>query len=698
LRVRLVAVAAIIAPWLFLAGTAFAITPGTTVSPRMIVVVELPNETLADSTGAQLTKIAVVPGETINFLVVNAADETNNFYVGTADQLQNDQVTGLPGVTLTTGDTKTFVWVVPSPLPSVQFGSSMPGRYPLEHGDFVATDADPTSTPTVGSQGSGVPAAGPPYPPPTAGQYVYDFAGLFTPETEATVQAQIVAINERTSAGIVVYTQQKPGATTDSTRLDANALIDQWGVGRKGFDDGLAILFNMNRSQCHGQVQLYAGPGFEATYLSNEQRQQIFDDDMLPYLHECDMDGALRTAMDKIDAATTPEHANALQLARQFNAALGLVGAPLVFLALVGAAGRAWLRYGKDPVYLDDPSVLMPAPPPQLTASAGSVIWEGQASSRAWTVSLLDLASRGEMSFQPEPHLLKDKVGIAVLPALPDDPQVALNRRKPIGPAEELALREISALGEPGSTISSTDLQTLAPTVKNFKEQLEQYVADNGWYREPPKKAISRWSAIGTAAIIGGFVLAVWLADAIPMSALLLVGIALIAGGIVTVIIAQYMPARTMAGAMIYAMLAAYRRTLQYTMAQSRSMTDVVQKANLKWLETPDQAVVWGVALGLNSEVEDVLKRSAEDIQHNVGTNSWLPIWYGSSYGYGGAGLAGGGGGFAPGMFSSGGLPDFGGMTAALGTIGVAPSSSGGGGGFGGGGGGGGGGGAGGGF
>jgi hypothetical protein len=39
----------------------------------------------------------------------------------------------------------------------------------------------------------------------------------------------------------------------------------------------------------------------------------------------------------------------------------------------------------------------------------------------------------------------------------------------------------------------------------------------------------------------------------------------------------------------------------------------------------------------------------------------------------------------APGLFSAGALPDFSGMTSALGTIGVAPSSSGGGG-FGGGG------------
>ena len=74
---------------------------------------------------------------------------------------------------------------------------------------------------------------------------------------------------------------------------------------------------------------------------------------------------------------------------------------------------------------------------------------------------------------------------------------------------------------------------------------------------------------------------------------------------------------------MIRAMLAAYRRTLQKTMAQARSMQQVVDEAGLDWLETPDQAVVWGTALGLQGEIEEVLKRSLEDVRqqpsHGVG-------------------------------------------------------------------------------
>jgi hypothetical protein len=147
---------------------------------------------------------------------------------------------------------------------------------------------------------------------------------------------------------------------------------------------------------------------------------------------------------------------------------------------------------------------------------------------------------------------------------------------------------------------------------------------------------------------------------------------------------------------MIRAMLAAYRRTLRKTMEQARSMDQVVAESGLAWLETPDQAVVWGTALGLEHEIEDVLARSLDDVRDGRATASstYLPAWYGTGSGGGSAATGGGGG-----LFSSSAVPNFGGMMAALGTIGNSPSSSSsGGGGFGGGSSGGGGGGSGGGF
>jgi len=573
-------------------------------------------------------------------------------------------------------------------------------RAVLAAGSFVAL----LSAPVMAAD---PPLAGPPFPAPQIDVVVYDYAGILSVATEQRATQIITDIEHRTGAEIVVYTQYKPGSDEDSTEQDAIALIDQWGVGRAGFDDGMAIMWNTNRLEClpgvsgNGQVQLYAAPGYAAAYLSNDERQQIFDDDMVPYLRQCDEDSALLAALDQIDAAATPEHAQRLASARIIDAAIGLILGPGAFILLVGWAAVSWLRYGKDPVYLDDPSVLMPAPPPDLTAASGAVIWEGRSSRRALTTAMLDLASRGEISFRPESGLLglQTKAGIQINDVPPLDPSVERNRRRPISYAEQYALERLKGIASPltGNYIDSSDMLKFGKYVSGFDKQVEAHVVRKGWFVEAPAKAVERWASRAILVLIAGFVGFI-IAVNIPSGGLVTLCVALMIAAGVMLLIARQMPARTMAGAMIFAMLAAYRRTMEKTMAQARSMNTVVEQPTLAWMETPDQAVAWGVALGLQRDVEEVLARSAEDAQAGVTTyNPWLPAWYGAGLGSSGSP---GPSGFAPGLFSSSAIPNFGGMMAALGSIGNSPSSSGSGGsgGFSGGGSGGGGGGAGGGY
>jgi uncharacterized membrane protein YgcG len=552
------------------------------------------------------------------------------------------------------------------------------------------------------------PPAGPPFPEPETDRVVYDFAGILAPETEASVTRTITGIEQRTGAELVVYTQHKPGSTEESTELDAVRLIDQWGVGRAGFDDGMAVMWNTNRTVClsgvsgNGQVQLYGAPGYAAAYASNAERQEIFESLMVPRLRVCDEDGALLAAIARLDELATPEHAQMLATTRFIDAAIGLIGAPVAFLLIVGIAGWSWLRFGKDPIYLDDPSILMPAPPPDLTAASGAVVWEGGATRRALTTAMLDLASRDYLNFREEETgvlgLGAKKAGIQLKPAETSDPYALRNRRRPLSRAEEYVYSQLTAMAatDPGYYIEPDEVLKFGPKVQSFNTKIESHVVDKGWFRERPSKVTGRWQGRGALTLVAG-VIGLIVGFNLPSGGLVILSIALIAAGIVVIVIARAMPARTQAGAMIYAMLAAYRRTLQKTMEQARSMQQVVQEAHLDWLETPDQAVVWGTALGLQRQVEEVLERSAEDASHGVTTYSpWLPAWYSSSASVGGpSGYAG----VAPGLFSSSAIPDFNGMMNVLGTIGNSPSSSGGGsGGFSGGGSGGGGGGAGGGY
>jgi uncharacterized membrane protein YgcG len=298
---------------------------------------------------------------------------------------------------------------------------------------------------------------------------------------------------------------------------------------------------------------------------------------------------------------------------------------------------------------------------------------------------MLDLASRGEIGFKPEGGLLglRTKAGIQINETYDaDDPTIARNRRKPLSNAEQYALERLRGIASPltGNYIDSSDMLKFGKYVSGFDKQIESHVVKKGWFQEAPAKATERWASRAILILIVGFVGFI-IGVNIPSAGVVVATVALMAAAGVMLFIARSMPARTMAGAMIYAMLAAYRRTMQYTMAQARSMNTVIEQPTLAWMETPDQAVAWGVALGLQRDVEEVLSRSAEDAQAGVTTyHPYLPAWYGGGLSSGQPGQ----GGFAPGLMSSSAIPNFGGMMAALSSIGNSPSSSGSGGGSGG--------------
>ncbi len=537
------------------------------------------------------------------------------------------------------------------------------------------------------------PPAGPPFPDAILDQAVYDYAEVFSAETEAFVEATIDMIETRTGAEVAVYTQVLDHyPSTSETEGHALALMNQWGVGRRGLDDGLVILFDLDDSRVHGQVQLYAGAGFKSTFLTDSERQRIFDDDMLPRLLEGDLEGALLVAMQKIDAAATPEHAQRLEVARTIDAILGLFVAPAVFFAILAWAVFHWLRFGRDPVYLDDPSIHMPAPPPDLTAAAGAVLVAGGATRRALTTAMLDIASRGSFSFREERGLLGGaKVGIELGAPAADavvQAQRERNARRPLSSAEAYLDRSLRSIAGGATYLDPQDILKLGEKVPEFDKQIERHVTERKWMTERPAGVTKRWRVRGGLAMIAGVVVG-FIGLEVPISGLVVVAVATVLGGIALIGIAGWMPAVTMPGAMLRAMLAAYRRTLEKTMAQARSMQQVVDDAKLPWLETPDQAVVWGTALGLHHNIEKVLQRSVEDIREGRASAAYFPVWYAGSDGSpaSATSIAAGGGG----LFSSSGLPDFGGMMSTLGSVGNSPSSNGGGG-FGGGGGGGGGG------
>jgi uncharacterized membrane protein YgcG len=517
-------------------------------------------------------------------------------------------------------------------------------------------------------------AAGPPFPPPTEGTAVYDQAGALTQDTVATLETEVDAIEARSGAEIAVFVQVDPAATNESNLEAAKALMDQWGVGRKGFDDGLVLLLSLQADLKHGTVSLYGGSGFTSTYLNENRLSGIIGSDFVPSAKSGDLDGAMRATLAAVDRAVTSDGRERLDRARQLNAVVGLGVAPFALLALLAVAFMAWRREGRDPYFLDSDSVLMAGPPADLTPALATVVRNGRSDQRSVTTALMDLASKGWITFHDVDLPFKGGEGGPSLEILPRPAKRATLPRP-----EAYILDVLSAMSGADKTLDRDALGRLHDSMGDFHQLLEKDAVRLGWFSRSPRSIIGRWSGIATAEIVAGVGAGIlgWM---LPSSGSLLLGVAVGASGLGTLGFATQMSQRTPNGAMVDGMLKAYRRTLLKTLEQSRSMEQVVADSTVRLLAaTPDQAVVWGMALGLHREVADVLERSLEDRARGTttgGVQPWYPIWLGTSSPVlaQDGGISHGGGG----LFSGSPVPDVGGMFSALGSIGSPPPSSGG--------------------
>jgi uncharacterized membrane protein YgcG len=548
-------------------------------------------------------------------------------------------------------------------------------------------------------------AAGPPYPDPVEDRSVYDTAGMMSPAAIADAEALIDAMEANVGAEMVVYTEDNPGISEDQNLANARALMDQWGVGRAGFDDGVVLMVALSPVAGQSRVSLYGGSGFVSSYASPQDLTDIIDDVFVPTAVGGDREGAIVQTVEAVTERATPEFQERLEMMRVANAAIGLIGAPVALLVSLGLAWRTWRREGDDPDLVDSPSILMAGPPADMTPALATVLIKGTASQHTINTTLVELASSGRISFENLDRVRSMKSDDPADPLT--DPAVQVHRdadARPLRPTEEKAWDAIQRLGGSDDRLTRTSLWRLNDTLGKLKDDYEREAVRLGWLERMPGPSISRmtWIGIGIAVVGAG---AIGLGIMVPMSGAVLLGGALVLGGIGTIGFARAMSQRTTQGAYVDAMLKAYRRTLQKTMEQARSMGEVVEDREVATLaDTPDKAVVWGLALGLHDEVASVLARGLEEQRAATGSpaGAYYPTWLGSTprSAWSGASAADMPGGVSPAsgsVFSGSAVPDIGGMFSALGSVGSSPpssSSSSGGGGFSGGGGGGGGGGS----
>lgn len=499
-------------------------------------------------------------------------------------------------------------------------------------------------------------------PPSQPGRSVYDFAGIWTAATVASAEQTAARLRSETGVemAIVSLPTGDSSVSTGQAETDAKLIMDTWGVGKRGVNNGIVVLFDLDTSLAHGQIYVYGGSGILDRYISAAAAGHIASA-MLDKAKQGDLDAALGVGMAQI--ADAVDHPGSRL---ESNPLLGwsTVGLVAVCALLLGYVARAWWRDGRDPpIPTIDDSVLLPAPPPGMTPSMAALLRDGNATSTAPSAALVDLASRNLLTMREGSRPLGlGHAPIEFLVTGPYDPGVA-DRERGVGAPELVILNEMRGIARDG-LVQRKDFARAPRMQDRYAKALGAAAAATPWFRADPTASISRLSWVpflSILALVANFYVANPEALEVLVS-FVAVGVCILVGSQLV----RSMAARTTDGSWALGMALAYRNTLRHEMGEAPGVVSAQQHAKLKlpWLETPDALIVWAVALGLAKEVGELLSRSAQD----PASANWQPTWYagsaasfasfGSSIstistsaasssggGYGGGSSSGGGGG-----------------------------------------------------
>jgi hypothetical protein len=119
------------------AATTAPVAGGSSDAPRVVRLEATSSLQFTDESGAVVSQLAVVPGETIEFVVNNTAGFDHNFWIGTPDVLSVPNAETDVGIPTWQSGEQTVTWTVPEDGGALQFACTVPGHYTTMHADIV---------------------------------------------------------------------------------------------------------------------------------------------------------------------------------------------------------------------------------------------------------------------------------------------------------------------------------------------------------------------------------------------------------------------------------------------------------------------------------------------------------------------------------------------------------------------------------
>ncbi|AEG48366.1 protein of unknown function DUF477 [Sphingobium chlorophenolicum L-1] len=122
---------------------------------------------------------------------------------------------------------------------------------------------------------------------------VTDEAGLFTVEQKRVLSEKLERLEQSTRHQMVVVTVSSLGGAEIGPFT--TALGNEWGIGRKGHNDGVVLLVAPQEQL----AQISVGVGLEAV-LPDELCQSIMNERMIPRFREGDLFGGVDAGVDAL--------------------------------------------------------------------------------------------------------------------------------------------------------------------------------------------------------------------------------------------------------------------------------------------------------------------------------------------------------------------------------------------------------------
>ena len=303
-------------------------------------------------------------------------------------------------------------------------------------------------------------------------QRVYDQTGTsLTPDQVAKLERQIRDLEEVGANAIVVV--RALDATPEETLEQVEALQQAW-VAETGADQdtAVAILINRNPDDPNdARAGIYVGSTFDDGNVPREEQEAIVGEALIPPLRDGDVYGSLTAGLDRLESSIRygpPQ--SAFEEWASDAASSWLVWAN-IGAAVAGLAGSlALFRQRQTTPQPKQPSTTIR--PGNVTPALAGALATGSPQASAVPATLLELASRNALDFQPE-----SEGGMFNKPKI----QVRLVDRDAVSNDIEAVLWSELEKQAKGGVVPSKGLTKVARDSKAVREEVKSKMRDEGW-------------------------------------------------------------------------------------------------------------------------------------------------------------------------------------------------------------------------